>query len=259
MPMSEAQAAVGEPESPPACWALEELLSQAVTSTAFNTKVNLSVPDELTWDGQFILPEDATLILLSTMHARGYEMKDVKREDGGCHFRFVQQVFVPFPERPKEPEGPLILMRKHKRAFAILATLMLVVGGLSFLTVPSNSRITAEKIGRIRRGMSRAEVEAILGSPGDYSNGPTNPASFTGLTALPPISSPATAPKGPAAGSEAVTWLGWQDDHWMVTVLFDPSGATKLIQCIPCERQPQGFFENLGWRAERLWKRWFPK
>src|SRR6516164_10518508 len=59
-------------------------------------------------------------------------------------------------------------------------TLLVVLAGLAGLVAavvvvlwPRPSlRITLENCKRIREGMSRAEVEAILGPPGDYRTGP---------------------------------------------------------------------------------------
>jgi hypothetical protein len=53
--------------------------------------------------------------------------------------------------------------------------------------------------------------------------------------------------------------LSWQDDQGSVVVWFDSAGKEAVIKehCVT-GRHPQGFFENLGWRTKRLWKRWFP-
>jgi hypothetical protein len=55
--------------------------------------------------------------------------------------------------------------------------LAVLVGVGAFLWLRPNPalRITHENCDRIRAGMTRAEVEAILGPPGDYTTGPTSP------------------------------------------------------------------------------------
>ena len=60
-------------------------------------------------------------------------------------------------------------MRRRK----LIAAVGLVAVG-AFVMWPRMDRITRENFDRISKGMSRAEVEAILGPPGDYSGGPVN-------------------------------------------------------------------------------------
>jgi hypothetical protein len=64
-------------------------------------------------------------------------------------------------------------MRRRKPLVALAGLAVVVAAGVVVLwprTAPE--RITRENYDRIRNGMSRAEVEAILGPPRDYSTGP---------------------------------------------------------------------------------------
>src|SRR5262249_12806073 len=61
-------------------------------------------------------------------------------------------------------------MRKWKRRlFGVVAAVLLA--GVALVAWPRPGRITRVAFDRIRPGMSRAEVEALLGSPGDYRTG----------------------------------------------------------------------------------------
>jgi hypothetical protein len=62
--------------------------------------------------------------------------------------------------------------RKLRWAAAGLALVALLAAG-AFVMWPRPDRITRENYQRIRYGMSRGEVEAILGPPGDYTSAPT--------------------------------------------------------------------------------------
>jgi hypothetical protein len=44
---------------------------------------------------------------------------------------------------------------------------------LTLLLPPRASRVTRANYGRIEEGMSRAQVEEVLGGPGDYTTEPT--------------------------------------------------------------------------------------
>jgi len=62
-------------------------------------------------------------------------------------------------------------MRKWKLR-RVLAGLAVLMAAATFLFWHGRDRVTAENYERLRKGMTRAEVEAILGPPGDYASGP---------------------------------------------------------------------------------------
>ena len=125
---------------------------------------------------------------------------------------------------------------------------------------PRADRITRENSNRIREGMCRAEVEAILGPPGDYrtalgeTEGVTPQAGATvwrsdddGIDRNP------TWRQGERAG----VWLG---DTILVLCILDDSDHVKGILVLPRRTtQKQTAFENLLWRLKRKWRRWFPE
>jgi hypothetical protein len=132
-----------------------------------------------------------------------------------------------------------------------LALLLLVGGAIAFW--PRADRITQENCDRIRKGMTLAEVEAILGPPGDYRNGPTD---FD----LPDWWATPTGVGGQA-------WAVWKGDHGGIYVFRygdgdpaiasddDPNSVSgaEFIDLKPIDR---GAFADLIWRAKRLWHRW---
>src|SRR4051794_12025520 len=63
------------------------------------------------------------------------------------------------------------MRRRRLRCGAALALAVLLAAGV-FVLWPRADRITRENFDRIRGGMSREEVYAILGPPGDYRTGP---------------------------------------------------------------------------------------
>ncbi len=126
------------------------------------------------------------------------------------------------------------------RRVEALAVGSLVVGIAAFLLWPSPSRVTRENFDRIRERMSRAEVEAILGPPGVYANGPMF------LPAL----------KQWALFFTVSEW--YTDDAW-VTIAFDDSGGVVVTRFVgPMSRMEQSPLDNLLWRAQRHGSRWLP-
>ena len=120
--------------------------------------------------------------------------------------------------------------------------LLLLVGGAVALW-PRADPITQENCDRIRKGMTLAEVEAILGPPGDYRNGPTDfdlPDDLEEVVAKP--------------------WAVWKGDHGAIRVYRNGDGddpdsvsGAKFTDFKPVDRGP---FADLIWRAKRLWHRW---
>ena len=98
-------------------------------------------------------------------------------------------------------------------------------------TRPTVPGITEENFDRIKEGISRAEVESILGGPpGDYTTGPTITADSVGGPLL-----------RQASGPEILS-AQWTSDTAIVWVLFDTSGlvvAKRLAR-------------NTRWKGESL-------
>jgi hypothetical protein len=134
----------------------------------------------------------------------------------------------------------------RKRLLVPLAGfLVLTLIGVSVLW-PRQNRITRENYDRIRFGMSRAEVEAILGLPGDHS---TMDSQGLGVHV--------TDVDIDHSGSHDVT-VAWISDGADVWVFLNPMGKVVGKQYIPLRAVDHGPLGNLRWRAKRQWHRWFP-
>jgi hypothetical protein len=141
---------------------------------------------------------------------------------------------------------------RKRRWLLALAGLLLLAAGV--VTVwPQPERITRENFERIREGMTRAEVEAILGPPGDYASGPTM-----------------LQPDGPTRAhvfdeDDSLPHLPpdrfgvWERDSAGIYVDYTRSGTVGVVTFSPLMRRPQSILESLRWRAERQWRRWFPE
>jgi hypothetical protein len=127
------------------------------------------------------------------------------------------------------------------RRVEALAVGLLVVGIAAFLMWPQPSRATWENFDRIRKGMSRAEVEAILGPEGDYRTGPQQ--------CLPSLKQTV---------GESATVSDWFADDAFFSIGFDESGGVVMTLVDPTSRTEQGPLDNLRWRLKRQWHRWFP-
>jgi hypothetical protein len=118
---------------------------------------------------------------------------------------------------------------------------------------PRPHRITRENFHRIRFGMTVAEVESILGPPGDYdtvdstedeSNSEewTRPASTNevGMTVF---------------GRSAI----WVCNEALIGVEFDDANNIKSAIYLPRRPVDHGLLENLAWRVKRQWRKWHPE
>jgi hypothetical protein len=114
---------------------------------------------------------------------------------------------------------------------------------------PQSNRITTENFHRIRQGMTRADVEAILGPAGDYTTRPAmNLKGFVDEFSY---------GYKPAANSGTVG--SWASDACWGNVMFDDSGRVNWSLSEPYDRAPQlGTLDSLRWRLKRQWHRWFP-
>jgi hypothetical protein len=103
---------------------------------------------------------------------------------------------------------------------------------------PVSSPLTRVAIEEITNGMTRAEVHATLGPPGDYRTGPT-----TEIRVAPR--------KGPTP-----EW--WKIDDAQIWVYYDQSGRVEdTLRNFTYRPEPKPL-DNLLWRAKRQWHRWFP-
>jgi hypothetical protein len=154
-------------------------------------------------------------------------------------------------------------MRRRTLLVALVGLAVVVAAGVVVLWPRPPSRITRENYGLIREGMTRAEVEAILGPPGDYRT-------RLGESELSDQSwNPDLADYGP----KIATWLTlddngrplapvsagiWISDSIRIDVwTLDDSGRVMGTEAMA--RRSAGTLDNLLWRLKRQWRRWFPE
>ncbi len=129
------------------------------------------------------------------------------------------------------------------------------------------SRVTRANFDRIHIGTDRAELEAILGPPGDYRTGPgesnlgddkasrwiPDPNGFEigriGWLAFPNFIPVAGIP---TTGRQAT----WVSDSARVWVAIDDAGRVQSTD-ISDRRLIKGPVDRLFWRVRRQWRRWF--
>ncbi len=117
----------------------------------------------------------------------------------------------------------------------------------AFALRQQSDRVTRENYDGIHADMTPADVEAILGPPGDYTTGPNEPDHDRSVKAW---LQPTRDPADPVNFAE---W--WHVDSATVLVMIDAEGL-MFKTYIPCK--PSGnLLKRLLWRFERPWRRWF--
>jgi hypothetical protein len=144
--------------------------------------------------------------------------------------------------------------RRQRWALALTgpALACMALATVAVMLWPWPSRITRENCQRICQGMNRAEVEAILGPPADYSTGPVDfrPPSHTW-----PSKNPVTGEAMPVF--EHIMGR-WETDTGTAVVVQDEAGRAVMCSYYPCLRTDQSVWDTFAWRAKRQWHRWFP-
>jgi hypothetical protein len=157
-------------------------------------------------------------------------------------------------------------MRRRKLLVALAGLAVVIAVATVVLWPRSSSRITRENFARIKQGMSRGEVEAILGTPGDYRTGTGEDlaAGSEGRSGYPEDESVrdgdwlVVEPDGSMMDSLGPRYV-WISDTAQVQLRFDEDGRLIDRSFDPRRRLYQPPLENLLWRAKRQWHRWFPE
>jgi len=139
---------------------------------------------------------------------------------------------------------------RRRRLLATLAGLLVALVALAMVLAPRSvdaSRVTRENCRRIRSGMTRAEVEAILGPAGDYRTGETE------HDASEPLDLQDFGEDNPSVRIEL-----WQGDAGAMIVGFDASGRAAN-GWFSANRRSDDAIRNFRWRLKRQWHRWFPE
>ncbi len=139
-------------------------------------------------------------------------------------------------------------MGTRKLRWAVVAGLVVLAGVAAFAARPRPNRVTRANYERIREGMTLAEVQAILGPPGDYSSRPSD------LYGLGNGGSEEWWKEGEDSGGGPTLW---ESDEGIISVQFNSRGAIYKGFTLTRDQQ-RGALDNLRWRAKRQWRRWFP-
>jgi hypothetical protein len=144
---------------------------------------------------------------------------------------------------------------RRRKLLGVLVGLAVLAGG-AFVLWPRTDRLTRENFDRIKEGMSFAQVEAILGPPGDYTTAPElkkklNLAEYKNCY----------ADRDCLGGVETLDSMDplacWESDSVQVFISF-PQGIVSTKDFFVTSREQQTPAENLLWRAKREWRKWFP-
>ena len=151
-------------------------------------------------------------------------------------------------------------MRRRTLLVALAGVVVSFATG-AFLLWPRSqpSRVTQENFARIHEGMSRADVEAILGPAGDYRTGPTALVVPRHIDKLTPAQA-AHETGAPDLGFgllDDCTFASWQCDDRVIWICYYKDGVS-MFDVAPVGRVPGGPVADFVWRIERQWRRWFP-
>ena len=127
---------------------------------------------------------------------------------------------------------------RRRTLLVVLAGLAVVVAAGLVVLWPCADRITVQNYNRIRVGMSRVEVECILGPPGDYTTHPTY--GYVG-----------SGPWEPRPGEKS-----WKADEAVIEVQFDGTNKVVDMSFSGNVARPANGSEVLLWYAKRQWRRW---
>lgn len=155
-------------------------------------------------------------------------------------------------------------MRRRRLRGALTLGLVAVLAAGGFELWPRPNRITWD-FNRIEPGMSRAEVEAILGPPGDYRTGPTTTAAYNRIVLFPSgcLSFGGTVQARVSGGMDQGDWCStspgeiWESDAGKAKIVFTDDRVSQ-VEKSSADKVSQNAAENLLWRAKRQWRKWFP-
>jgi hypothetical protein len=134
---------------------------------------------------------------------------------------------------------------RRRKLLAAVGLAVLATAGV-FVLWPQTDRITRESFDRIREGMSRAQVQVILGPPGDSATVDTAYDHYD-------------AAVGDWRSAMSDAGDSWQTDAAEIAVSYSESGTVSgATYSLGCRLNP-GPLDNLLWRAKRLWRKWFPE
>jgi hypothetical protein len=120
---------------------------------------------------------------------------------------------------------------------------LLLVGTLLPIVLPRPSPVTLAVFERIEQGMTRAEVEGVLGGPpGDYRTRPTSRVWIS---------------LGEGGSMVAMGFRSretWEGDEGSIEVTFD-GGIVEATDFTEMTPQPMAVWDLICWRLDRAWCR----
>jgi hypothetical protein len=151
---------------------------------------------------------------------------------------------------------------RRRTLLVTLAGMAVVVAAGAVVLWPREDRVTRANYDRIQIGMNRANVEAILGPPGDYRTGLGEIGVAVDMQNMlwVPDDLDSTLPnwsRVPLQSAESLSAI-WMSDSFEIGITIDESACVTEKSEYP-RRTSQRGMDNLLWRTKRQWHRWFPE
>ena len=146
-------------------------------------------------------------------------------------------------------------MRRRKLLVALAGLAVVVTAGVVVLWPTRPNRVTRENYDRIQIGVTRVEVEAILGPPGDYATVPFD----DGRSEVDPSDLYSRVVLSFSLLDDASNRVRacWSGNDYLIVITFDPKSVVISKGCTEQLRIEQGPLRNAVWRLKRQWHRWF--
>jgi hypothetical protein len=139
---------------------------------------------------------------------------------------------------------------RRRLLIVVLAELALVLAAaVATIIGPRADRVTEANFQRVQEGMSRAEVEAILGPADDYTTGPTilTKDGFDKVFFM-------IDERNKSVLLPVTYWFG---DSAVICVVFNTANTVDAKSLDGNSRRSQSILDDFRWRAKRQWRRWF--
>ena len=145
-----------------------------------------------------------------------------------------------------------------RRLIVGLPLLALALFGAFLVVGPSAApRISVKNYERIQGGMTPADVNAILGPPGDYSTRPRDMDIERFVTDFRIFDAKAFE-EGMKAKHGGPDSRQWRNDRLTIVVFFGPTDRVVAMLHDPTGTADLGPFGNFRRGIEKVWHRWFP-